>query len=89
MVAVVLALATGRAVLADRWGPSASSLNGQCVTLQGTEPHRELSAIRCGWEHSGKVIAAIAPLDTCPAGTDTRFTLKSDRDHTLCIDLDL
>lgn len=86
---VVVGLAVGRAVVDEHWGPSANSLSGRCVTLTGTEPHRELSEIRCGWEHSGKVIAVIPMSGSCPAGTDTTFVLKYEKDHTLCIDRDL
>src|SRR5437868_1164506 len=49
MFLILFAMGVGKAALDDRWGPSASSLNGRCVTLEGSEPDRKLSEIRCSW----------------------------------------
>jgi hypothetical protein len=82
------AVSLGIATYNESHGRSATSLNGECVILTGVAPHRAIEPIRCGWDHSGKVIAAVSSLATCPAGTDTTFVLKSDKNNKLCIDLD-
>lgn len=80
------AVSVGVAAYNQGHGRSAGSLNGQCVTLTGNAPNRSVEPIRCGWDHSGKVIATVSALDTCPAGTDTTFVLKTDKNNMLCID---
>jgi hypothetical protein len=57
---------------------------GKCISVDRVN-HR-IRTVSCGSAHDGKVIAVVSVGSPCPDAATEEGQLKSDTDHTLCVD---